>query len=69
MQTEREILADIKREMSIQDINMKELAIGIGVKQQNISQIFKTANPKLSTLLKICGYLHLRISLIKGDTK
>lgn len=68
MQTAREILGDIKREMVIQDIQDKELAYELGMSQQNLSNIFNRANPTLSSLLKICNHLKLKIAIIKDDT-
>lgn len=69
MQTQKEIIADIRREMIVQDVDIQQLAIELGMTQQNLSKILKTANPQLSTLLKICNKLHLNVSLIKDDTK
>ena len=69
MQTPKEIIADIKREMIIQDINSKELALSIGTSEQNLSKILKTANPQLSSLLSICNGLGLKVLLTKDDTE
>lgn len=67
---QKEVLAEIKKQMDIKEIQMKELAIMIGKSQQSLSQVFQIGNPKLSTLLEICNALNLNISISsdKGDT-
>lgn len=67
MQTKEQIIADIKREMIVQGISLKELASDLGMTQQNLSNIFNNGNPTLSSLIKICNHLHLRISIIEDD--
>jgi len=60
---QKEVLAEIKKQMDIKEIQMKELAIMIGKSQQSLSQVFQIGNPKLSTLLEICNALNLNISI------
>lgn len=69
MQTAKEIIADIKREMIVQDISQKQMANELNMTQQGLSNVFSRENPQLSTLLKICNYLKLKISIKKDDTK
>lgn len=69
MQTANEIIADIKREMIVQDIPQKQIANELNMTQQALSNVFSRGNPQLSTLLKICNYLKLKISITKDDTK
>jgi DNA-binding phage protein len=69
MQTPKEIIADIRREMTIQDINVSELASLIGMSSQNLSKILKQENPQLKSLIKICDGLGMKVALIKDDTK
>ena len=51
--TPKELLAEIKKIMDIEDIPMKELAARMETTQQNISNIFLQCNPKLETFYKI----------------
>lgn len=59
--TPKELLAEIKKYMIINDIQEKDLAIRMNKSQQSISQIFSVSNPKLSTLFEICNALELKI--------
>lgn len=61
--TSKEILAEIKKYMDLNDIPMKDLAARMNKSQQSISQIFQVANPKISTLLEICNVLNLQIDI------
>lgn len=61
--TSKEILAEIKKYMDLNDIPMKDLAARMNKSQQSISQIFQIANPKISTLLEICNILNLQIDI------
>lgn len=67
--TPKELLAEIKKIMDIEDIPMKDLAARMKTSQQNISKIFLQCNPKLETFYKICNALDLQldIHLIKKD--
>ena len=69
MQTQKEIIADIKREMDLQEIQFKQLANDLNMSQQNLSKIFVNGNPTLSSLLRICNCLNLRIIICKDDDK
>ena len=69
MQTQKEIIADIRKEMIIQDVDLQQLANELDTTSQNLSKILKRANPRLETLLKLRNHLHLHISLQKDDTK
>ena len=69
--TPKEILAEIKKYMDLNDIQIKNLAIRMGKSQQSVSQIFNTGNPKISTLFEICNALDLQIDIypkVKSDT-
>lgn len=61
--TSKEILAEIKKYMDLNDIPMKDLSARMNKSQQSISQIFQVANPKISTLLEICKALDLQIEI------
>lgn len=61
--TSKEILAEIKKYMDLNDVPMKDLAARMDKSQQSISQIFQVANPKISTLLEICDVLDLQIEI------
>lgn len=58
-----ELLIEIRKIMALKKIQMKELAILMGRSQQSVSQIFKTANPKYSTLLEICTALEINLDI------
>ena len=67
----KELLAEIKKYMDINDIQMKSLAATMNKSQQSISQIFQNGNPKTSTVFEICKALNLNIDIKftqKGDT-
>ncbi len=69
--SQKELLAEIKKYMDIQDIPMKDLALRLNKSQQSISQIFNNENPKCSTLFEICNALNLQIDIRlnqKSDT-
>ena len=59
--TPKEVLAEIKRYMDLNEIQMQELAINMGKSQQSVSQYFNNANPKLSTVFEICNALSVSI--------
>ena len=44
-QTSKEILAEIKKYMDIDDIQVKDLAVRIHKSQQSVSQYFNNGNP------------------------
>jgi len=59
----QELLAEIRKIMTLNNIQMKELAVMMNRSQQSISQIFKTANPKYSTLLEMCKALQINLDI------
>ena len=68
----KELLAEIKKYMDINDIQMKSLDATMNKSQQSISQIFQNGNPKTSTVFEICKALNLNIDIKftqKGDTE
>lgn len=67
--TPKELMAEIRRRMILKDVQMKELAALMDTTQQNMSNIFKNANPKYSTLLQICEALNLDIEINFIDKK
>ena len=62
--TPKELLAEIKKYMDLNDISIKELAISMGKSQQSVSQYFNNGNPKLDSLFEICRCLDISISLV-----
>ena len=70
--TTKELLAEIKKYMDLNDIKMKELAINMGKKDsQSISQYFRNGNPRCDSLFEICNALNIELDvsiLTKGDT-
>ncbi|EXG86137.1 Cro/C1-type HTH DNA-binding domain [Clostridium sp. ASBs410] len=67
--TPKELMAEIRRRMILKDVQMKELAALMDTTQQNMSNIFRNANPKYSTLLQICETLNLDIEINFTDKK
>lgn len=67
--TSKELLAEIKKYMDLNDIPMKVLASSMNKSQQSVSQIFQNCNPKTSTLFEICNALNINldVKLIKKD--
>lgn len=59
--TPKELLAEIKRYMDINDIQIKELATNMNTSSQSVSQYFNNGNPKLSSLFEICNALNVKI--------
>jgi DNA-binding Xre family transcriptional regulator len=57
----KELLAEIRKQMILNDIQIKDLAVTMHTSQQNISQFFKTGNPTCETLYNICNALDLQI--------
>lgn len=70
--TTKELLAEIKKYMDLNDILMKDLAVDMGKKNsQNISQYFKNGNPRCNSLFEICNALNIELDINiipKGDT-
>ena len=70
--TTKELLAEIKKYMDLNEIQMKELAANMGKKDQQVSQYFCNGNPNCNTLFEICNGLNveLDINIInKSDTQ
>lgn len=67
--TPKELMAKIRHIMILKDIQMKELAALMDTTQQNISNIFRNANPKYSTLLQICEVLNMDMDINFTDKK
>jgi len=65
----KELMAEIRRRMILKDVQMKELAALMDTTQQNMSNIFRNANPKYSTLVQICEALNLDIEINFIDKK
>ncbi len=63
----KELLAEIRKIMDLKDIQIKELAVMTNKSQQSISQIFKVANPKYSTLIEICDALNISLDISLND--
>lgn len=59
----KELLAEIKKYMCLNNIQLKDLAITMGKSHQSISQIFQNGNPKSSTLFEICNALGIKMDI------
>ena len=70
--TTKELLAEIKKYMDLNDIKMKELAINMGKKDsQSVSQYFRNGNPRCNSIFEMCDALNVELDvniLPKGDT-
>ncbi len=66
--TSKELLAEIKKYMDLEDIQVKDLAARLNKSSQSVSQYFKNGNPNCNTLLDICNALGLQIEISKSDT-
>lgn len=67
----KELLAEIKKYMDINDIQMKELAANMDTNSQSVSKYFKNGNPNCNTLFKICDALNIQLDIRlinKSDT-
>lgn len=67
----KELLAEIKKYMDINDIQIKELAANMNTNSQSVSQYFKNGNPNCNTLFKICDALNIQLDIRlinKSDT-
>lgn len=65
--TPKELLAEIKRYMDVNDIQIKELAASMNTSSQSVSQYFNNGNPKLSSLFEICNALNVKIDFTLVD--
>ena len=61
--TSKELLAEIKKYMDLNDIQLKDLAVNMKKSQQSVSQIFQNGNPKCSTIFEICEALNVSIDI------
>lgn len=59
----KELLAEIKKYMMLNDIQLKDLAISMGKSHQSVSQIFQNGNPKSNTLFEICDALNIKMDI------
>lgn len=59
----KELLAEIKKYMMLNDIQLKDLAINMGKSHQSVSQIFQNGNPKSNTLFEICKALGIKMDI------
>ena len=69
--TTKELLAEIKKYMDLNDIQMKSLAVNMDRPAQSISQYFNNGNPTCNSLFEICNALNIELDvniLPKGDT-
>lgn len=66
-QNSKELLAEIKKYMDIEDVQVKDLAARLNKSSQSVSQYFKNGNPNCSTLIEICNALGLQINITKKD--
>jgi transcriptional regulator with XRE-family HTH domain len=67
-QTSKELLAEIKKYMDINEVQVKDLAARIHKSQQSVSQYFNNGNPNCNTLIDICNALDLKIEITKSDS-
>lgn len=67
IQTSKELLAEIKKYMELEDIQVKDLAVRLNKSPQSVSQYFKNGNPSCNTLIDICNALGLQIEIKKKD--
>ena len=59
----KEILAEIKKYMLLNNVQLKDLAINMGKSHQSVSQIFQNGNPKSNTLFEICNALGIKMDV------
>lgn len=67
--TPKELLAEIKRYMDINNITIKELSVNMNKSQQSVSQYFNNGNPKLENIFEITNALgaHIDFQLTSKD--
>lgn len=61
--TTKELLAEIKKYMDLNDILMKDLAIDMDKPAQSVSQYFNNGNPNCNTLFDICNALNIELDI------
>ena len=59
----KELLAEIKKYMLLNNAQLKDLAINMGKSHQSVSQIFQNGNPKSNTLFEICNALGIKMDV------
>ena len=59
----KELLAEIKKYMLLNNVQLKDLAINMGKSHQSVSQIFQNGNPKSNTLFEICNALGIKMDV------
>ena len=59
----KELLAEIKKHMDLEKIQVKDLAVNMNKSSQSVSQIFQNGNPKCSTLFEICDSLNIFLDI------
>lgn len=59
----KELLAEIKKYMMLNNIQLKDLAVNMDKSHQSISQIFQNGNPKSNTLFEICDALEIKMDI------
>lgn len=67
----KELLAEIKKYMDLNDIQVKDVATNMKKSSQSVSQYFQNGNPKCNTLFEICDSLDVQIDIQlirKSDT-
>lgn len=59
----KELLAEIKKYMDLNDIQMKDVAINMGKQSQNVSQFFTNGNPNCKTIFEILNALNVKLDI------
>lgn len=59
----KELLAEIKKYMMLNNIQLKDLAVNMDKSHQSVSQIFQNGNPKSNTLFEICDALGIKMDI------
>lgn len=59
----KELLAEIKKYMDLNDIQMNELAVNIKKSQQSVSQIFNNGHPKCDTIFEVLNALNIKLDV------
>lgn len=63
----KELLAEIKKYMMLNNIQLKDLAVNMDKSHQSVSQIFQNGNPKSNTLFEICDALGIKMDITFVD--
>ena len=61
--TTKQLLAEIKKYMVLNDIQVKDLAVNLGKSQQSVSQYFKNGNPRCDSIFQICDALNVDVDI------